>query len=177
MKKVRNNRLAQLVGLFLLPLASFAQQDSARITKHEFSIQQAVDYAIKNNVNVKNALVDVQLQVQQNREFTSNAYPHINANLGTTYNPNVATQVLPNFISPATYQVLIDEGVKDGNGQPVVMPNDFGFIAAQFGTKFSANVGISLQQILFDGQVFVGLMARGAAIDLRKKNAEITEEM
>ena len=177
MKKVRNNRLAHLVGLFLLPLASFAQQDSARTTKHEFTIQQAVDYAKKNNVNVKNALVDVQLQVQQNREFTSNAYPHINANLGTTYNPNVATQVLPNFISPATYQVLIDEGVKDGNGQPVVMPNDFGFIAAQFGTKFSANVGISLQQILFDGQVFVGLMARGAAIDLRKKNAEITEEM
>ena len=84
MKKVRNNRLAQLVGLFLLPLASFAQQDSARITKHEFSIQQAVDYAIKNNVNVKNALVDVKLQEQQNRELTSNAYPHINANLGTT---------------------------------------------------------------------------------------------
>ena len=178
MKKVKNNRLVQVLGLFLLPLMATAQSaDSVRITKHEFTIQQAVDYATKNNVNVKNALLDVKLQEQQNREFTSNAYPHINANLGTTYNPNVATQVLPNFISPSTYQVLIDQGVKDGNGQPIVMPNDFGFIAAQFGTKFSAVAGISLQQILFDGQVFVGLIARGAAIDLRKKNAEITEEM
>ena len=114
---------------------------------------------------------------QVNREVTSNAYPHINANLGTTYNPSVATQVLPNFISPATYQVLIDEGVKDGSGNPIVMPNDFGFIAAQFGTKFSASAGISLQQILFDGQVFVGLMARDATMRFAEKNAELTEEI
>jgi outer membrane protein TolC len=168
----------QIAVLFILPLMATAQApDTAKRVKHEFSIQQAIDYAKKNNVNVKNALIDVQLQVQQNREFTSNAYPHINASVETVYNPSVATQIIPNFISPATYQVLIDQGVKDGNGQPIVMPNDFGFIAAQFGTKFSTTAGISLQQILFDGQVFVGLMARGAAVQLREKNAEITEEI
>lgn len=178
MKRVRSSRLALLTAVLLVPALAMAQPpDSARVTKHEFSIQQAVDYAIKNNVNVKNALVDVQLQEEQNREFTSNAYPHINASLGTTYNPNVATSVLPNFISPATYQVLIDQGVKDGNGNPIQMPNDFGFIAAQFGTKFSANAGISLSQILFDGQVFVGLMARPTAVAFRKKNMEVTAEM
>ena len=175
--KARNNRWVQVLGFFLLPGLTLAQADSTRITKHEFSIKQAVEYAKKNNVNVKNALVDVQLQVQQNREFTSNAYPHINASIETSYNPNVATQVVPNFISPATYQVLIDEGVKDGNGQPIQMPDDFGFIAAQFGSKFGATAGVSLQQLLFDGQVFVGLMARSTAVEFRKKNAEITEEM
>lgn len=178
MKRVRNNRLIQIAVLFILPVMATAQSsDTAKRVKHEFSIQQAIDYAKKNNVNVKNALIDVQLQVQQNREFTSNAYPHINASVETVYNPSVATQIIPNFISPATYQVLIDQGVKDGNGQPIVMPNDFGFIAAQFGTKFSTTAGISLQQILFDGQVFVGLMARGAAVQLKEKNAEITEEI
>lgn len=177
MKKRRNNSMALLTLLFLLPQLSDAQKtDTAGVTKHEFSIQQAVDYAMKNNVNVKNALIDVQLQEEQNREFTSNAYPHINASLGTTYNPSVATSVLPNFISPATYQVLIDQGVKDGNGNPIQMPNDFGFIAAQFGTKFSANAGISLSQILFDGQVFVGLQARPTAVSFRKKNMEVTAE-
>ncbi|MEQ1675432.1 MAG: TolC family protein [Chitinophagaceae bacterium] len=178
MKRVRNNRLAALVALFFLPAIVTAQPpDSIRQTRHAFSVQQAVDYAVKNNVNAKNALVDVQMQEQQNREFTSNAYPHINANLGTTYNPNVATSVLPNFISPATYQVLVDEGVKDGNGNPIQMPDDFGFIAAQFGTRFSATAGISLSQILFDGQVFVGLMARPTAVAFRRKNAEVTGEM
>jgi outer membrane protein len=180
MKRVRSNIptvMGNLLILLLLPAFAVAQTDSVKVTKHEFSIQQAVDYAIKNNVNVKNALVDVQLQVEQNREFTSNAYPHINASLGTTYNPNIATQVIPNFISPATYQVLIDQGVKDGNGNPITMPNDFGFIAAQFGTKYSATAGISLSQILFDGQVFVGLMARPTAVEFKKKSMEVTAEM
>ena len=178
MKRVRNRRMAPVLSLFFLPIWVTAQSpDKAKVTKHEFTAQQAVDYALKNNVRVKNALVDVQLQEQQNREFTSYAYPHINASLGTIYNPNVATQVLPNFISPATYQVLIDEGVKDGNGNPIKMPDDFGFISAQFGTRFSANAGISLSQILFDGQVFVGLIARPAAVEFRKKNVEVTAEM
>ncbi|MEO7982684.1 MAG: TolC family protein [Bacteroidota bacterium] len=178
MKRVRNNRKILVAGLFFLPILATAQApDTASITKHEFSVQQAVVYATKNNVNVKNALVDVQLQEQVNREITSNAYPHISGSIGTTYNPSVATQVLPNFISPSTYQVLIDQGVKDGSGNPIVMPNDFGFIAAQFGTKFSASAGISLSQILFDGQVFVGLMARDATIRFSKKNVEVTEEM
>ena len=53
------------------------------------------------------------------RNYFERLIRSINASLGTTYNPNVATQVLPNFISPATYQVLIDEGVKDGNGNPI----------------------------------------------------------
>ncbi|NOT52868.1 MAG: TolC family protein [Chitinophagaceae bacterium] len=179
MKRLRSKNssgVVKLIVLVLFPAISFAQADTTKPRKHEFSVQQAVDYALKNNVNVKNALLQIKVQEQQNRAFTSAAYPHINASLGTTYNPNVATQVIPNFISPATYQVLIDEGVKDGNGNPIQMPNDFGFIAAQFGTKFSANAGISLSQILFDGQVFVGLQARGAAIRLYEKGAEVTSE-
>ena len=179
MKRVRNKipiAIGRLLGLLLFPAIVFAQTDTAKITRHEFTIQQAVDYAIKNNVNVKNALLGVKSQEQVNREVTARAYPGINASLGTTYNPNVATQVLPNFISPATYQVLIDQGVKDGSGNPIVMPSDFGFISAQFGTKFTANAGISLSQILFDGQVFVGLMARKATMQFAQKNVEITEE-
>ena len=56
------------------------------------------------------------------------------------------------------------------------MPGDFGFIAAQFGTKFGASAGVSLSQILFDGQVFVGLQARKTLIEFSEKQAEITEE-
>ncbi len=176
MKSRRNNCLAWSFLIVFVP-SFVTAQDTTRAVRHEFSVQQAIDYAKKNNVKVKNALLDVQKQEQVNREVTSNAYPHINAALGTTYNPSVATQVLPNFIGPATYQVLIDEGVKDGNGQPIEMPSNFGFIAAQFGTKFSASAGVSLSQILFDGQVFVGLQARDATMRFQRKNVEVTEEI
>ncbi len=182
MKRSKNKQRLVIGKLFmtaLLPVFGAAQSaaDTNSVARHEFSIQQAIGYAQKNNVNVKNALLDVQYQEQVNREVTSRAYPGINASLSTTYNPNVATQVIPNFISPATYQVLIDEGVKNGSGNPIQMPADFGLIAAQFGTKYSAMAGISLTQLLFDGQVFVGLQARDATMRFAKKNVEVTEEM
>lgn len=180
MNSLKNKKwlIAATLILYSGPLLLLAQQsDTVQRERHAFSVQQAIEYAKKNSVQVKNALLDVQYQEQVNKEVTSRAYPGINASLGTTYNPNVATQVIPNFISPATYQVLVDEGVKDGNGNAIQMPANFGFIAAQFGTKYSASAAVQLTQILFDGQVFVGLQARDATMRFARKSAEVTEEM
>ena len=176
-------KMIQLCSLLSLSLsvALFANAavpgDSVRIEKHAFTAQQAVDYAMKNNVQVKNALLGIRLQQETNWQITATALPRINGTVSNTLNTNVATQVIPNFISPATYQVLIDQGVRDGNGNPITMPHDFGLIAAQFGTKYSANAAVSLNQILFDGQVFVGLQARDASIQLVTKSADLTSEI
>jgi len=166
----RANNLIAWMFLMALSVGTMAQE------KHAFSVQQAIDYGKKNNVQVKNALLGIKLQQQQNREITASAYPQINGSVGATYNPYVATQVLPNFISPSVYQVLIDQNVKDGSGNPIVMPSDFGNIAAQFGTKYNASAGVDLSQLLFDGQVFIGLKARSTSIAWQTKNAEVTDE-
>ena len=50
------------------------------------------------------------------------------------------------------------------------------FIPVQFGTKFNANYGASIQQLLFDGQVFIALQARATSIDLQRKNSALTQE-
>ncbi len=69
--KVKSKGIVWLYVLALLPAIAVAQPpDTARTTRHEFSIQQAVDYAKKNNVQVKNALLDVKMQEQVNREVT-----------------------------------------------------------------------------------------------------------
>jgi outer membrane protein len=158
MKRVRNKRQAILFALFALPVMTIAQTpDTARIIrKHEFSIQQAVDYARKNNVTVKNALLDVQVQEQTNREVTSAAYPQVSASGSITYNAK-----LPVSLVPAEFF----------GGQP----GEFAKIA--FGTKWNSTAGIELNQLLFDGQVFVGLQARAATMEFAKKNVEVTEEM
>jgi len=173
-RKLKSPILA-LLALFGTVATLQAQRDTAS-KMHAFTLQQTIDYAMKHNLSLTNAQLDVKLQEQVNREVTSATYPQISGSLNTTYNPLIATQVLPNFISPATYGVLIDQGVKDGNGNPIVRPSDFGFISAQFGTKYSATVGLSLQQLLFDGQVFIGLQARSAVLDFAKKNVEVTAE-
>jgi outer membrane protein TolC len=143
--------------------------------KHAFTVQQAVDYAMKNSAKVKNTLLDYKLQEQTNREVTSAAFPQLDARAGAVYNPNVAVQSFPNFIAAATYGVLQQEGVKNAAGQPIVPPGDLGLIQAQFGTKYTANAGVDLSQILFDGQVFVGLQARETSLQWAQKNVEVTE--
>jgi outer membrane protein TolC len=124
-------------------------------TQHKFSLQQAVEFATKNNVQVKNALLNIKIQEQTNRGITAAAYPSISANVGTTYYIDIPTSLIPGQIfggAPGSY------------------------IPVQFGTKYTTNAGVQLNQLLFDGQVFVGLKARSAAMKWKQKEFEITEE-
>lgn len=155
MTKVRSKK-SRLLLLALLPLLAIAQQgNNAGAVRHEFSVQQAIDYAQKNNVQVKNALLDVQIQQQTNREVTGSAYPQISANGSLTYNAKLPVSLVPGeFFGGA--------------------PGSFEKIA--FGLKWNSTAGVALDQILFDGQVFTGLQARKTLIDFQEKNVEVTEE-
>lgn len=142
-----------------------------------FSVRQAVDYGLKNSVQVKNAMLDIDVQRQVNREFTSAAYPQVNGNVFMNYYPSIPVQTIPDFISPSVYGVLIDEDVRKANGdsihQPSGPPASF---AARFGSKLTAGFGVDVSQILFDGQVFIGLMAKKTALEFYSKSAEVTAE-
>lgn len=158
------------VYFFIVAGSVNAQQTNA------FSVKQAVDYAIKNSAQVKNAWLDVKEQRQTNKEITAAAFPQLTGSVNANYNPNVAVQTFPNFIAAGTYGVLMQEGIKDGNGNPIQLPADFGIIEAQFGSKYNAGAGVDLNQLLFDGQVFVGLLARKTSIDFAEKGVEVTDE-
>lgn len=169
MKKLKNYSLL-VMGILVFNIAN-AQ------TINSFTVQQAVDYAKKNSVQVKNALLDILIQKQTNRDVTSIALPQINGSIGLTRNIDIPVQVVPNFIAPATYQVLINENVRNGSGQPITLPaGGFGKLPFQFGTPWNANAGVTLSQIVFDGQVFIALKARNGTMDYQEKIAGLTEE-
>ncbi|HTI91825.1 MAG TPA: TolC family protein [Puia sp.] len=131
------------------------QPGSAAPQIHELSLAEAVDYATKNSVLVKNALLDYQIQEQSNRATTSQALPQVNANLGLTDYIQIPTTLIP--------------------GEFVNQPGTF--IPLKFGTQYNATGGITLKQVLFDGQVFVGLQARQASLDFYRQKQEITAQM
>jgi outer membrane protein len=143
----------RLRGMVLLILSVLALNANAQ--RHEFSARDAVEYARKNNTQVKNALLDIKIQEQTNRELTGAAYPQINGSVNTTDYLSIPTNLLPGEFA----------------GQPAGT-----YIPVKFGTKYIQTAGVSLQQILFDGQVFVGLQARSTAMELSRKSAEVTEE-
>src|SRR6478736_6740132 len=118
-----NLRMAIMPALLIVSFHLGAQEQVQKpTTKHEFTALQCVEYASKNNEQVKNAMLDVQVQDQVNRNITGLAYPQLKANFGTTYFPNVTVQSFPNFIAAGTYGVLAAEGVKNGNGETIVPP-------------------------------------------------------
>jgi outer membrane protein len=168
------SRTLSLATIFILiGFSSNAQEKKV----NQFTVNQAVDYAMKNATQVSNALLDIKIQKEVNREITSTALPHLSASGSFNYFPNIAVQSFPNFIAAATYGVLQYEGVKNGSGNSIVPPPDFGFVQAQFGTKYNANAGIDFSQLLFDGQVFIGLQAREASLQFYQNQMEVTKEM
>ena len=175
-------KLNHLIKKFLIafaigiPVASFAQQEQALPQVYSFSAKEAADYALQNSIQVKNALLDIKAQEQVNKGITAAALPHLNASGSLSYNPNVAVQTIQDFISPAVYGVLTKNQVKDGNGQPITAPGNYDFFSIGFGSKYSLNGGVDFNQLLFDGQVFVGLQARRASIKNATLNAEVTQE-
>ena len=66
---------------------------------NSFTLQQAVDYAKQNSIQVKNALLDYQIQKQTNREITATAYPQLSAT--GTFNDylTIPTSLLPAAIN------------------------------------------------------------------------------
>lgn len=142
-----------------------------------FSAKQAVEFAMKNATEIKNALVDIQIQKQTNKEFTAIALPQLNASVGGTHYFDIPVTTLPDFISPSVYNVLVNNGVRDGSGNAIQFPNGgFKSVPAQFGTSWNASGGVDISQILFDGQVFIGLKARSAALKLATQSSEVTKE-
>ncbi len=150
----RNNmktlKLVSALAFFLSGTTAMAQ------TTNQFTAKQAVEYGLKNAYQVKNALLDVLIQEQTNKDVTSTALPQISANGTFTDYLNIPTTLLPGEFFP---------GGVPGTYKPL-----------KFGTKYNTNGGVTLTQILFDGQVFVGLQARKTSIAYRQKAAEVTQE-
>jgi outer membrane protein TolC len=143
-------------SLLLLLLAGLTFQFSfGQEKQHALSARQAVDYALKNSAQVKNALTSIKIQLQTNRDVTSAALPSLNGFVSGTNYMDIPTQLIPGefFNQPGTY------------------------IPVQFGTRYNVLYGAELKQLLFDGQVFVGLQARDAAMEFASLNAAVTEEV
>ncbi len=152
---MKMNRM--FVASLMMVLVAFTNKVQAQTkTKNEFSIAQCIEYANKNNLQVKNALLAIKSQEAINKEVTASAFPTLNATVGTMDYLKLPVSLLPGEIF----------------GQPAGS-----YIPVKFGTKYNANASLQLQQLLFDGQVFVALQARRTTIAMQQKTAEVTEEM
>ena len=122
---------------------------TAQAQQTAFSLKEAVDYAIKNNESVKNALLDVQSADYKVKETITLGLPQINGAIQVAHSPKIQSFVLeydPN--SP------FGGGPAQPGGPQVGDP-----IFLALSLKNSAQASITWNQLIFDGSYLVGLQA------------------
>ena len=151
--------------LLLLTLSVSAQQ------RYELTVKEAVDLAYKNVIELKNAEIDYRIQEFQNKEIAGRALPQITGNLGIQHYVKLPQILFPQS-SAGIYQVLKDENLIPA-ATPVPPPT---FAAFSFQQPWNGSGGITLQQLLFQPDVFVGLQARKTALEVSNAMIEQTKQ-
>lgn len=159
----------QISFIFLLTVFSSVQGQEV----YQLNITQAVEMGIKNSIELKNLSLDYNIQEQKNKEITSTIYPTIAASGGLTYYTNVPQIQFPSS-DQAIYNVLNKEGVKDQNGNVISTGNaSFSVNNVSFIQPWNTQLGFSVNQLLFQADVFVGLQARKTVLQLSQDNINV----
>ncbi len=148
-------RLNYLAMFMLLAIGANAQSG--------ITLQDAINYAIANNEELKNAKVatlDADAQVFETR---ADGLPQVNANFG--YNNN--TQIPVN---------LVPANVFDPNA-----PADE-IAAVRFGIQHQSNFNVTATQMIWDGSFFIGLQAakmlkEKVLVDEEKTKLDVIEQV
>ncbi len=119
-----------------------------------FSLEEAINYALENNRQVKNAGREVAAAEEQKWETIATGLPQIDGNIN--------------------YQNFLKQQVQ-------VVPGDFiggssdDFIPVIFGTEQNASASATLNQLIFDGSYIVGLQSTKVFLEISKNSQTKTE--
>ena len=167
-------KLVKLVLVLLVCAPSIAWSQS----QSTFSLEEAVQFAIENNYNMKNARTDVEIAKKKINETTAIGLPQIAGTISNTNYMSLPTTLFPDFITGAIYQVNEEKfGLV-----PVVPQAEQEFFPVSFGTKYNAKAQLSVSQLIFKGSYIVGLQAAKAYLDqskiqLQKSEIDIRESV
>ncbi len=130
-----------LTPLLLFNSILFAQQ------KASFSLQEAIEYSLKNSPSYLNADLDQKNAVFRKNEITGLGLPQVSGSIDLKDYISLPTSLIPAqfFGGPA------------GSFAPV-----------KFGTKYNATAGFSASQLIFSSDYIIGLSAAKEYINLSK---------
>lgn len=140
-----------LVVMFIVAASAVQAQTDQQ---ESFSLEEAVEYALKHNTEVLNAELGIK-QAQHNvNEQTAEGLPQLNGTVNYTNYP-----ALPVSLIPAEFL----------GGQPGE------FAEVRFGTEHNLSASVNLSQMIFDGRFFAGLKAARIAVDLSRKQYDLSK--
>lgn len=145
---------SSLKKLALLMVLAAAPGLFAQTPTKELTLKDAIEYALQNKSEAKNARLDVENSEYKIQEIRALALPTITGNGNLTYNPILQQNALPGdfFGAPGTT------------------------ILAPLGQEWVSTAGVSLEQAIFDQTVFTGLKAAKSTREFYQVNAQLTDQ-
>jgi outer membrane protein TolC len=144
--------------------------------RYEITVKEAVDIAFKNVNDLKNAKLDYKIAAAKNQEITGMAYPQIAAAASGNHYFTLPLIQFPDATETSIYDVLKKEGVRDRNGNIITGDGQFNVRNFSFLSPWNVQLGATVQQLLFEPQVFVGLMARKAILESSDLQIKVAED-
>lgn len=128
---------------------------SVASAQHTLTLQDALQYALKNSEVLRKAQLDIEKGQHQVAEVRASALPQVEATSVLNYNP-----IVQQFVMPADFM-----GGKPGE-----------FIAIRAGQTWGAMTQVQLSQQLFNQQVFTGLKAARSTEEFYRVSKKLSEE-
>lgn len=142
MLSTKKNTFILSLAMIIVTNAKAQESNSAN-----YSLQQSIDYAIKNSPNYLNSELDLKNAEYRRKEITGLGLPQVTGSVDLKNYLELPTQLLPGqfFGAPAgTY------------------------IPVRFGTKYNSTAGINASQLIFSSDYIFGLKASTEFINLSK---------
>ena len=153
--KNMNSLMIKIVNVFvLLIIITFSHESFAQEkTKYEFSLIEAIDYALENNYDALNSKLDVEAANKKLNEIIASGFPQISGSVEYNNFFEIPTQLLP--------------------GDFFDKPGEF--IPVKFGVRHNASAGVTVTQLIFSGSYIVGVQASNVYLDLTEQNNRRSE--
>ncbi|WP_229212973.1 TolC family protein [Dyadobacter soli] len=144
MKNARTIRSTLMLLAALIPFVPLHAQTG-------YSLKEAVDYAVKHNLNVKNAQLDAVSAEARIGEIRAAGLPQVTGAVSLTNNI-----IIPKFFFPA--KTFDPTAPDDAPPTPV-----------EFGIPWQGSASATLNQLIFNGSYFIGLKAAATYRELAQK--------
>ncbi len=153
--------MKQLFLILIFVISIFGNAQNTTNQNYSFSLDQAINHAIKNNYKSINAKRDIEISKQKKWETTAMGLPQIN---GTV-----------NYLNNIDFTL---QGISGNAFNPMGNPDDI--VTLAFGTKHNMVAQLTLSQLIFDGSYIVALQASKAYLQFfenakKKSDVEIKE--
>ena len=147
-------KIILIIGSGIITLSAFAQTKES--ASYSFSLSQAIDFAIQNQKDIKNAVLDEALAQEKVNETRGIGLPQINASFDTKDFIDIPTTVIPG-----------------AGGGPFGGPPGSDAVL-KFGAQYTGTGGLDATQMLFSADYFLGLKGTKVFLEISSRSTQRT---